>query len=66
MIGLPGHTIRLEDDIIYINGEQIEEPYFEEAKAANSRPAYKEASRQEILRIASWRISCSFFELMIR
>ncbi|WMM32399.1 signal peptidase I [Shouchella clausii] len=42
VIGLPGDTIRFEDDILYINGEQIEEPYLEEAKAAYSGPAYTE------------------------
>ncbi|MCM3550089.1 signal peptidase I [Alkalihalobacillus clausii] len=42
VIGLPGDTIRFENDILYINGEQIEEPYLQEAKAAYSGPVYTE------------------------
>ena len=29
VIGLPGDTIRYQDDVLYINGEQIEEEYLE-------------------------------------
>ncbi|PAF14777.1 signal peptidase I [Shouchella clausii] len=42
VIGLPGDTIRFENDILYINGEQIEEPYLQEAKAAYSGSVYTE------------------------
>lgn len=27
LIGLPGERIRIEDDVVYINGEPLEEPY---------------------------------------
>jgi signal peptidase I len=42
VIGLPGDTIRFENDILYIKGEQIEEPYLQEAKAAYSGSVYTE------------------------
>ncbi|BAB04749.1 signal peptidase (type I) [Halalkalibacterium halodurans C-125] len=32
IIGLPGDTIRMEDDILYINDEPYEEPYLDEWK----------------------------------
>jgi signal peptidase I len=32
VIGLPGDTIAYENDLLYINGEPIEEPYLEEFK----------------------------------
>lgn len=27
LVGLPGETIRIEDDVVYINGERLDEPY---------------------------------------
>lgn len=32
VIGLPGDELRFEEDVLYINGEPVEEPYLEEAK----------------------------------
>ncbi|TSB44794.1 signal peptidase I [Alkalicoccobacillus porphyridii] len=32
VIGLPGDTVKVEDDVLYINDEPIDEPYLEEAK----------------------------------
>jgi signal peptidase I len=32
VIGLPGDTIRVENDILYINGEEVAEPYLDEVK----------------------------------
>lgn len=36
VIGLPGDTIKVKDDILYINGEAMEEPYLEESKKSNN------------------------------
>lgn len=33
VIGLPGDTVRVKDDILYINDEPIEEPFLEKRKA---------------------------------
>ncbi|MBU8907033.1 signal peptidase I [Desertibacillus haloalkaliphilus] len=33
VIGLPGDSIAYEDDILYINGEPVEEPYLDALKA---------------------------------
>lgn len=30
VIALPGETIRIEDDLVYVNGEPIDEPYLKE------------------------------------
>lgn len=32
VIGLPGDKVEYKDDVLYINGEALEEPYLEEAK----------------------------------
>lgn len=32
VIGLPGETVSIEDGNLYINGEQVDEPYLDEAK----------------------------------
>ncbi|WP_280738719.1 MULTISPECIES: signal peptidase I [unclassified Enterococcus] len=34
VIGLPGDTVEYREDILYINGEAVEEPYLDESKAA--------------------------------
>src|SRR5690606_21892749 len=34
VIGVPGDTVRLEGDDLYINGQQVTEPYIQEAVAA--------------------------------
>ncbi|MER0123101.1 signal peptidase I [Streptococcus sp. ZJ93] len=34
IIGLPGDTIHYENDTLYVNGEQVPEPYLDEYKAA--------------------------------
>lgn len=36
VIGLPGDTLYYKDDVLYINGEPVEEPYLEQYK--NSSP----------------------------
>lgn len=33
VIGLPGDTIRYEDDQLYVNDEQVEEPFLEEVRS---------------------------------
>lgn len=33
VIGLPGDSIEMEDDVLYVNGKVYEEPYLEENKA---------------------------------
>ncbi|TMW73195.1 signal peptidase I [Alteribacter natronophilus] len=33
VIGLPGDTIAYEDDVLYVNGEAVDEPYLDEYKA---------------------------------
>lgn len=35
VIGLPGDTIRMEDDVLYINGEAYNEPYLSENRQDN-------------------------------
>ena len=30
VIGMPGDTIRYENDVLYVNGEQMDEPYLQE------------------------------------
>ncbi|SDB82113.1 signal peptidase I [Shouchella lonarensis] len=35
VIGLPGDTIRYEDDVLYVNDEAVPEPFLEEVVAAN-------------------------------
>lgn len=37
VIGLPGETIYCEDDVVYINGEPIEEPFLDTEYANNQR-----------------------------
>ena len=32
VIGLPGDTVEMKDDVLYINGKDMEEPYLEEIK----------------------------------
>lgn len=34
VIGLPGDSIEMKDDTLYINGKEVEEPYLEENKKA--------------------------------
>ncbi|PYZ93166.1 signal peptidase I [Salipaludibacillus keqinensis] len=39
VIGLPGDTVHYEDDVLYINDEEYEEPYLDDFKAeAANRP----------------------------
>lgn len=33
VIGIPGDTIEYKDDVLYINGEKVEEPYLDENKS---------------------------------
>ncbi len=33
VIGLPGDTLEYKDDVLYINGEAVEEPYLDQYKA---------------------------------
>ncbi|MDG5788211.1 signal peptidase I [Evansella sp. AB-P1] len=40
VIGLPGDTLYYENDILYINGEPVEEPYLDEYKENASRLPY--------------------------
>jgi len=35
VIGLPGDTVEVRDDVLYINGKAMEEPYLEESKEDN-------------------------------
>ncbi|WP_096189148.1 signal peptidase I [Evansella halocellulosilytica] len=37
VIGLPGDTIYYENDVLYINGEAVEEPYLNEYKESASK-----------------------------
>ena len=36
VIGLPGETLRYEDDQLYINEEKIKEPYLDDLKAVTA------------------------------
>lgn len=39
VIGVPGDTIRYEDDVLYLNGDAVDEAYLDDYKAAStSRP----------------------------
>lgn len=40
VIGLPGETIEIHDNIIYINGEALDEPYVKEAMVTADIPAF--------------------------
>ncbi|MDQ0253734.1 signal peptidase I [Evansella vedderi] len=40
VIGLPGDTLYYKDDVLYINGEPVEEPYLDEFKATATRLPY--------------------------
>jgi len=33
VIGMPGDTVEYKDDVLYINGEKVDEPYLDEKKA---------------------------------
>ena len=35
VIGLPGDSIEVKDDVLYMNGKEYEEPYLEENKEQN-------------------------------
>ncbi|MBM7314691.1 signal peptidase I [Streptococcus suis] len=37
VIGMPGDTIRYENDILYINGQEVDEPYLDQYLAAYSQ-----------------------------
>ncbi|WP_046174240.1 signal peptidase I [Domibacillus indicus] len=34
VIGLPGDSVEVKDDILYVNGKEVNEPYLEENRAA--------------------------------
>ncbi|HEL1585677.1 TPA: signal peptidase I [Streptococcus suis] len=37
VIGMPGDTIRYENDVLYINGQEVDEPYLDQYLAAYSQ-----------------------------
>ncbi|TCD45565.1 signal peptidase I [Streptococcus sp. X16XC17] len=43
VIGMPGDTIRYENDVLYINDEQVDEPYLKESLAAFSKDKLQSA-----------------------
>ena len=41
VIGLPGDTIRYENDKLYINGQETDEPYLANTSNVSMRTSYK-------------------------
>ncbi|MGJ9381390.1 signal peptidase I [Salipaludibacillus sp. CF4.18] len=49
VIGLPGDTIEYENDVLYINGEEVEEPYLDVYKeVAPSKPLTGDFQLEEV------------------
>lgn len=46
VIGLPGETIEIHNNVIYINGEELEEPYIKEAMVTADIPAFTLAENE--------------------
>lgn len=42
VIGLPGDVIRVENDVLYINGEAVDEPYLKDVKSHGEYEFYTE------------------------
>ena len=38
VIGLPGDTVEYKNDVLYVNGKAMEEPYLKQFKRKSSRP----------------------------
>ncbi|QST00757.1 signal peptidase I [Pontibacillus sp. ALD_SL1] len=48
VIGLPGDTIRYEDDTLYLNGEKIDEPYLDPYRVNDGKPLTESFTLEEI------------------
>lgn len=54
VIGLPGDTLRYEDDVLYINDKAVEEPYLDEykSKLTDGRPLTDNFSLEQLTGVA--------------
>ena len=58
IIGLPGDYVEMREDVLYINGEVIEEPYLEQARANSNRVPYTKDFTLEIICSRSKENAC--------
>jgi len=48
VIGLPGEHVEMEDGILYIDGQEVSEPFFEESEEGFDYPLTRDFSLEEI------------------